>query len=77
MDITFITSCRLPPTFLFIYKNSGGFINHEKTMCRLYKIIVAIMNYISYNMFLFIKFRMYILRYIDFVVKILQYNFFV
>jgi hypothetical protein len=41
-------------------------------MCRMYKIIVVIMNYISCNMFLFIKFRMYILRYIHFVVK--NYN---
>jgi hypothetical protein len=31
------------------------FINYEKTMCRMYKIIVAIMNYISCNVFLFIK----------------------
>ncbi len=36
----------------------------------MYKIIVAIMNYISCNVFLFIKFRMYVLKYIDFVVKI-------
>jgi hypothetical protein len=70
MDITFIISCRLPPTILFIYNNSGCFINHEKTMCRMYKIIVVIMNYINCNMFLFIKFRLYILRYIDFVVYI-------
>jgi hypothetical protein len=41
-DITFITSCRLPLTILFIYNNDGCFINHEKTMCRTYKIIVAI-----------------------------------
>ncbi len=36
----------------------------------MYKIIVVIMNYISCNMFLYIKFRMYVLKYIDFVVKI-------
>jgi hypothetical protein len=64
IEITFIISCRLPPTILFIYNNSGCFINDEKTMCRMYKIIVAIM-------FLFIKLGMYVLRYIDFVVKIL------
>jgi hypothetical protein len=39
--------------------------------------IVVIMNYISCNTFLFIKFRMYILRNIDFFVKILQYNYFI
>jgi len=76
-NITFITSCRLPPTILFIYNNNGYFINHKKTMCRMYKIIVAIMNYISFNMFFFIKFRMYVLKYIDFVFKILSYNVFV
>ncbi len=70
-DITFIISCRSPPTILFIYNNSGCFFNHEKTMCRKYKIIVAIMNYICCYMFIFIKFKMYILRYIEFVVKIL------
>ncbi len=41
---------------------------------RNYKIIVAIMNYINCYMFLFIKLRMYILRYIDFVIKMLQHK---
>jgi hypothetical protein len=67
-NIYYFHSCRLPPPILFVYNNSGCFINHEKTMCRMYKMIVVIMNYISCNTFLFIKFRMYILRYIDFVV---------
>jgi hypothetical protein len=31
-----------------------------KKLCRMYKIIVAIMDYISCNMFLLIKFRMYV-----------------
>jgi len=67
----FITSCRLPPTILFICNKSGCFFNHEKLcMCRKYKIIVAIMNYINCYMFLFIKLRMYILKYTYFVVKI-------
>ncbi len=70
--ITFITSCKLSPTIIFIYNKSGCFFNHEKTMyCRKYKIIVAIMNYINCYMFLFIKFRMYIVKYTYFVVKIL------
>ncbi len=62
--ITFITSCRLPPTILFICNKSGCFFNHEKIMYnRKYKIIVAIMSYINCYMFLFIKFRMYVLKY--------------
>ncbi len=70
--ITFITSCKLSPTILFICNKSGCFFNHEKTMyCRKYKIIVVIMNYINCYMFLFIKFRMYIMKYTYFVVKIL------
>ncbi len=71
MNTTFITSCRLPPAILFIYNNSDCFFNHEKTICRKYKIIVAIMNYINCYMFLFVKFRVYILRYIIFFVNIL------
>ncbi len=71
MDITFINSCRLPLTILFIYNNNGCLFNHEETMCKKYKIIVAIMNYINCYIFLFIKLRMYILKYIDFVVKML------
>ncbi len=70
MDITFINLCRLPPTILFIYNNNGCFFNHEKTMCRKYKVIVTIMNYISCYINV-IKLRMYILTYINFVVKML------
>jgi hypothetical protein len=40
-------------------------------MCKKYKIIVAIINYINYYMFLFIKFKIYVLKCIDFVVRIL------
>ncbi len=50
---TFITSCRLPPTILFIYNNNGCFFNHEKTMCRKYKFIVAIMNYINFYIYFY------------------------
>ncbi len=71
MDITFITSCRLPLTILLIYNNNGYFFNHEETMCKKYKIIVAIMNYINCYIFLFIKLKIYVLRYIDFVVKMI------
>ncbi len=59
---TFITLCRLPPTILFIYNNNGFFFNHEKIMCRKYKIIVAIMNDICFYIYFFITFRVYILR---------------
>ncbi len=73
---TFITSCRLPLTILFICNKSGWFFNDEKTMYyRKSKIIVAIINYISCYMFPFIKFRMYVLKCTYFFVKIL-YNFF-
>ncbi len=59
---TFITSCKLPPTILFIYNNNGFIFNHENIMGRKYKIIVAIMNDICFYMFLFITFRVYNLR---------------
>jgi len=39
-----------------------------------YKIIFAIMNYINCYMILFIKFRMYVLKYTYFVVKIIWYK---
>ncbi len=38
-------------------------------MCKKYKIIVAIINYISFYMF--IKLIIYVLKYVDFVVRIL------
>jgi hypothetical protein len=66
---TFIPSSKLSPTILFICNKSGCFFNHEKTMYyRKYKIIVAIMYYISCYMFLFI---------INYIIVFLQQNMYI
>jgi hypothetical protein len=71
IDITFITLCSYHmPSYLST--TIVVVLSIMKKLCRMYKIIVVTMNNISCNTFFFIKFRMYILRYIIFVVK--NYN---
>jgi len=75
-DITFITLCsyHMPS---YSSTTIVVVLSIMKKLCRMYKINVVTMNNISCNTFFFIKFRMYILRYIIFVVKNYNVYFFI